>query len=60
MPGVAFLHNLRAQWKVVPPIITLTTNKQIYDELAAVERVFYKPFRVHELLAEVQQVLSLS
>src|SRR5437660_2701339 len=60
MPSIAFLHNLRAQWKIVPPIITLTTNKQIYDELAAVERVFFKPFRVRELLAEIQQILSLS
>src|SRR5256885_14214016 len=46
MPGIAFLHHLRTQWETVPPIIALTTNKQIYDELAAVERVFYKPFHV--------------
>ncbi|HEY4035939.1 MAG TPA: response regulator [Ktedonobacteraceae bacterium] len=60
MSGITFLHHLRAQWKAMPPIIALTTNKQIYDELAAVERVFYKPFHICELLAEIQQVLSLS
>jgi DNA-binding response OmpR family regulator len=60
MDRVAFLHSLRAQWQAAPPIIVLTTNKQIYDELTTVERVICKPFHVRDLLAEIQRGLSLS
>ena len=53
----AHLHRLRARWKTAPPpIIVLTTSKEIDDELAG-ERVVHKPFHVHDLLVEVHKVL---
>ncbi len=55
--AAAYLHRLRARWKTAPPpIIVLTTSKEIDNELAG-ERVVHKPFHVHDLLVEVQKVL---
>ena len=55
-----FLHLLRARWRDtggVPPVIVLTTSKQVQQDLAAQERVVLKPFHIHELLALIQQVI---
>ena len=54
--GAAFLHHLRVEWSTAPPIIVLTTSKEIHDELAG-ERVVQKPFHVRDLLAEIHKVL---
>ena len=54
--GAAFLHHLRVEWKTAPPIIVLTTSKEIHDEVAG-ERVVQKPFHVRDLLAEIHNVL---
>src|SRR5438552_3834942 len=54
--GAAFLHHLRVEWNTAPPIIVLTTSKEIHDELAG-ERVVQKPFHVRDLLAEIHKVL---
>ena len=54
--GVAFLHHLRVEWHAAPPIIVLTTSKEIHDELAG-ERVVQKPFHIRYLLAEIHKVL---
>ncbi len=59
--GVTFLQQLRQLWltahAVPPPMIVLTTSKQVYEGLTRVERVIQKPFHIRELLAEVQKVL---
>ena len=55
--GAAFLHHLRVQWSTAPPIIALTTSKEIHDELAG-ESVVQKPFHVRDLLAEIHKVLT--
>ena len=55
--GAAFLHQLRVEWNPAPPIILLTTSKEIHDELAG-ERVVRKPFHIRDLLAEIHKVLT--
>ncbi len=60
----AQLQLLRVQWESIfcipPPVIVLTTSKDIHTNLAGVERVIHKPFHVRDLLSEVQQALPLT
>ncbi len=57
MNATAFLHSLRTRWKAIPPILVMTTSKEVYDALAPVERVIRKPFHLHDLFLEVQRML---
>ncbi|MBA2682403.1 MAG: response regulator transcription factor [Ktedonobacteraceae bacterium] len=52
-----FLRDLRLRWQAAPPILIMTTSKHIHDELRATERVVLKPFRVHDLLVALQEML---
>ncbi len=55
------LHHLRAQRNMLfPSVIVMTTNKQIYDELATVERVMRKPFHLCDLMVEVERAIPLA
>jgi DNA-binding response OmpR family regulator len=58
-----FLHHLRSRWRKsggVPPVIVLTTSKQVQVALGTSERVLQKPFHVGELLALIQQVIPVT
>lgn len=56
--GVADLALLHASWKDAPPILVLTTNQQLYAELAQTQRILLKPFHLHDLLLAVQQMIG--
>ncbi len=62
--GADLLHLVRARWNntscALPPIIVLTTSKNLYENLVPVERVLLKPFHVSVLTALVQEMFSLS
>jgi DNA-binding response OmpR family regulator len=58
--GAAFLQRLRTRWQAIPPIIVMTTNKEVYAALVAVERVICKPFHLCDLRDEVRRTLSLN
>lgn len=55
LDGPAFLQYLRAQWEAAPPIVVLTTSKEIYDDLVE-EQVVWKPFRIHDLLTKIAKM----
>jgi CheY-like chemotaxis protein len=59
-----FLRHLRARWQdacgELPQIIALTTNTQVRAELGRRERVLQKPFHVQDLLALIQQAISIA
>ncbi len=58
-----FLHLLRARWRDtggVPPVIVLTTSKQVQVALGTMERVLQKPFHVRELLGLIRQVIPVT
>ena len=56
-----FLHLLRTRWRnaggVPPPVIMLTTSKQVQRVLETREHVLQRPFHVQELLAHIRQVI---
>ena len=54
----SFLQRVRMQWKNAPPIIVMTTSKQVYRELTGAERVILKPFHVSHLLTEIEKMLA--
>ena len=55
--ATAFLQDLRTGWQAAPPILVMTTSRDIHDELAARERVVLKPFHIHDLLVVVQKII---
>jgi DNA-binding response OmpR family regulator len=59
-----FLCHLRARWQdagsALPPVIVLTTSKQVQAELGPRERVLQKPFHVRELLALIRQAIPVA
>jgi DNA-binding response OmpR family regulator len=59
-----FLRHLRARWHdacgELPPIIVLTTSKQVQEDLTPREWVVLKPFHVRDLLVLIQRVIPFA
>lgn len=53
-----FLQQFRARWRNPPPVIILTASRTLYNQLLGAERVLPKPFRLPELLLEIERALA--